>query len=314
MSDEIFLPPELLPRETRYRPAIQSVWGSLVRRAAWLAFLWALLTIIYAIASRFTILPMNGTDLWLILVGAHLAIAAARTVQRRRRADGQLLKYKEGLRLLEGGELTRAGVILEELCGTSRETPWLHTLVIAARGKVFLLSGNPDQALSMFAAALFGGWLTRGRSTEVQGAPEVLSLIALSYAIKNDMPHAEFWQGIAHDQLTPDARGMLAVLDAIIGIRNGRYAIVAKDTADALEKAGATPSQQRLLCLLSAFALSRINQNGAQEKQISELLERAGPVEPERLGYLSAHWAELGEFLAAHAVVSRQDAETQRTA
>jgi len=302
MTDGIYLPLELLPREARYRPSNYGFWSSLVRRGAWLGFLWALLTIIYAIVSRFTTLPMAGTDVWYILFGTHVAVSLVSEVLRRKRAAIQFQEHENAMRLLTAGEVIQAGVILEELCGKTRKTPWLHARVVASRGRIFLMNGNHDQALSLFAGALHGGWMGPARPPAGRYWPELLGSIALCYALKNEMAHAEFWQGIAHDQTPVDARGALAVLDTVTGIRNGRFAVIVKDAKAALEKCGGllAPADQKLLRVLCAYALSQIDQNSVQREKIEDLLERAGALKPEEFDYLTPRWPEFGAFLAAH--------------
>ncbi|HYG77378.1 MAG TPA: hypothetical protein VEK08_20395 [Planctomycetota bacterium] len=302
MSDDLYIPGELLPRDRRYRPETQGFFIWLLIRCVWLGALWMVLAVLYAIFSRRVMLPWNGTEAWYVLCGAYFAFVLLRGMLRRIQAATSLQQIAEAQALLQSGETHKAATILENLCVTARMTPRAHALAVFERGRCFLLSGRADQALSLFFAAYSSGWLRSRKPGKAHLLSVLTSQIATCYAINNDLPNAEKWQGVAHDLAAPGSETALLLMDTLIGIRNGRFVVVARDAESALARGSVkfAPAEEKLLLVLSAFALSQANPNAVHDQKIAELVQRAQPVTIGQFDYLLAYWPELREFLAAH--------------
>ena len=300
MSDAPYLPTELLPRERRYRPETRGDFGGGFRKTVVFGLMWVITAAIFSLLGKFIFLPISNDEIMVIAAilygGLFVLIGARRSVRQRFLSA----KNDEATALLLAGKIDEAAKVLDAGCNEARIAPQQHALAVFLRGHAALRSGRTDQALALFASAYYSHWFS-AKKLRAQ-YPRVLNGIALCYAIKGEVETAEQWRDFAHVHVSPERAGMLLPLDTLVGIRAGRFSVVAQDAEKAWVSAEANlqPAELNALRVLCAFALSRINQNGAQEANIRKYLDAVQAPVAGEFDYLVGKWGELKGFLVEH--------------
>lgn len=299
MSERVRLPANLLPQESIYLPVTRGRLGALSPRGK--TGTYALLIVVGVIAALFwqhTLALVSEVWFWVAVSAAVLWWL----VSRVRAMHAMVKENQDAITLLEGSRLEEGARRLDVLCRKSSWVPNFHAFFVYNRGVGYLREGQPNRALSLFAAALDSGWFEVESNSFYVYYPQLLNGIATCYAIIGDIAAAERWQGLAHDAITTERLGMLVPLDTLVGIRCGRYEIVVSDAEANWESAEAALPAPGLKCLriLCAFSLSQVNQNNVHDDRIRRFLDGAYPFRVGQFDWMAVNWPELKVFLQYH--------------
>lgn len=302
MSDVPYLPPDLLPRERRYRPETRGYFGWLFRKTVVFGLMWAITTAIFSVLSRFVWLPLGKDEIMYISAILYFGLFALLALRRAGRQRLIAAKNEEAAALLLTGNPSEAAKILDESCAQARIAPQQHARAVFLRGQAALKHGRTDLALSFFASAYYSNWFTAKKLRA--DFPRLLNGIAMCYAIKGEVETAEQWRDFAHAHTPPERAGFLLPLDTLAGIRAGRFAVVVQDAEKAWVPAEGSlaPAELNALRVLCAFALTHINQNGAQEANIRRYLDSVQSPALGEFDYLTGKWPAFKAFLVEHSL------------
>jgi hypothetical protein len=295
MSDHPRLPDDLLPGEHFYKPQRRGSFAPSGKVVGWITFLVITLFVLGLFRVSIT------SEHWYALAALLFVGFLIKVIIRNRNMHRIVQENQNAVALLESSQLDEGARRLDEMC-RKPTLPQFHAFLVFNRGVGFLKQGNPERALSLFAAVLNCGWLEIQNNSFFVYYPLLLNGIATSYAIKGDIPTAEHWQGIAHDHITPERMGTLLCMDTLIGIRNQRYEIVVSDAEKGWENAESNlpAGQMKNLRILCAFALSHVNHNNVHDEKIRQFLDGARPFRMGQFDYLTVNWPELKAFLQFH--------------
>jgi len=298
--DAPHLPPELLPRERRYRPETRGAFGWLFRKTVVFGLMFVITSAFFSVLSKFVWLPIGNDEITYISALFFFGLLALIAMRRFRLQKLLAAKNQEAAALLLAGKIDESAKILEENCAQGRIAPREHSQAILLRAQAALRNGRIDQALGLFACAYYSNWFSA--KTLRPEYPRVLNGVALCYAIKGELESAEQWRDFAHAHVPPENIGLLLPLDTLVGIRAGRFAIVVQDAEKEWGSAERllSPAELNALRLLCAFSLSHINQNGKHEASIQRYLDSLQAPVAAEFDYLSEKWPELKTFLTEH--------------
>ena len=208
---------------------------------------------------------------------------------------------------VNSNELPEAINMVEAHLARAMPYPELHANLIMNLAGAHLVSGNPDRALSMFAAVYNSKRCSQKGNPWYKLYPGLVSQIAFCFLLKGDLDGAEYWQSYAHELFKP------IMLDAYIGARRGRMPAVIKDLREDWQRAESicSPTHMRALRILRAFALSHENNDGINDEEIKTLLAGARPCRVNQFNYCAVNWPEYEVFLQANGF---SDTQSQRYA
>src|SRR5208283_682024 len=123
---------------------------------------------------------------WLVAFNLLLFLLVARVLWRNRNVSAAVKENVEAGALLDSGKITEAAVKLEALCRRLPRGLPLHSVIVHNRGIAFLRAGQPDRALSLFAAVLECGAYEKPKSVLSFAYPMLLDAIATTYALTGE--------------------------------------------------------------------------------------------------------------------------------
>lgn len=293
MSEEVRLPPGLLPREKHYRPQRP---GRTSAAIVLLAAIVAAYLVCWVLGHLWLWWAMN-VEPWYV-VSAVAACYVGRALWHIVRTQAVVTENYDAAALLETGKAAEAGAKLDDLCRRAVRNPPVHAMVVYNRGVAYLRAGQSDRALSLFAAVLDCGVFEKSNSSLHAFYSVLLTQVAAASALQGETETAERWQGLAHDHVTAARAGFLLPVDVILGIRTGRNEVVVRDAEADWATTGCLPGREvQSLRILCAFGLSQKNHNGIHDERIRKFLDGAWPCSPGQFDYLAVNWPELRAFL-----------------
>lgn len=254
--------------------------------------------VIAALAAVLAVTTIQNTMGLATVVCLYFAVFAFQIARGGRARE--LLDFNEGaVAKLQAGRADEAAVELDALCKRARVVPRYHALFVLNRGVTAMQQGEFETASRLFGEVLRSDQLP-GRNKAWQMYKGLALSGAGEAAIRlGRISEAEAALEAARSELSEERRVTLAPLEAMINLRSDRPEHAERALSehwDSLQGmvSGAT---MREVCLLRAFALSKLDSSGDRRSLRKQLEEAARPFEPGRYDNLARHWPEFGEYL-----------------
>jgi tetratricopeptide (TPR) repeat protein len=256
----------------------------------WIAYL----GLVGLIASALIVVLAVPSASW--LAGAIAVVVIGGVLGLRRSTVNANEENQRAVNLLNAGEVEDAGEIFDRLA-RRRRLSLGHIVFVYNRAVAYLLEGRHQRALSIFNAIEKSGRMSGRRFLHLQ--PNLLLEMGCCLALSGELEQAESYLRRAAEKLQPPEDGRLLFLEAVIGVRRGRYdATVARIQEQWKRAEGALRGPTiRTLRMLHAYALAKAGR--ASEPAFTTAVAGAQPSEPADFHWATKNWPEFAAFVEA---------------
>ncbi|HEX3769930.1 MAG TPA: hypothetical protein VHV30_03650 [Polyangiaceae bacterium] len=205
-----------------------------------------------------------------------------------------------GLQALADGEYEKAGSTFERLARSYRWPKLVRTVSAQNLAIARLYQGRLPEALSALETAeRESRWAPHLR-------PNIAAFLAVTNAVRGSLDVARRWREETAQRATSAqdpalAAGFLTFADAVIGVREGKYAEVIKtlDERWAQIEGSLTARTTRPMRVLRAFAIAQ-SRGKRDAGKVQKTMASLEPIRPGEFALLEAEWPEVAAFLRVH--------------